>query len=210
MRALGAAMLDMGETLQSRETVLRTYADHVTHELKSPLTVIRGASELLALDGLDAAERDRLLGRVDDAVVRMAALLDAQRDLARAQDVVAVGRCRLSNLLLPEGVTISGDAEVPLPVGVLEAVLGHLISNAFAHGATDVTVTADEKTIRVVDNGIGISQGNRQRIFDPYFTTRRDTGGTGMGLAIVRRLLGTQGARIALLDDPSTVFEITF
>jgi signal transduction histidine kinase len=210
MRALGAAMLDMGETLQSRETVLRTYADHVTHELKSPLTVIRGASELLALDGLDAAERVRLLGRVDDAVVRMAALLDAQRDLARAQDVVAVGRCRLSNLSLPEGVTISGDAEVPLPVGVLEAVLGHLISNAFAHGATDVTVTADEKTIRVADNGIGISQGNRQRIFDPYFTTRRDTGGTGMGLAIVRRLLGTQGARIALLDEPSTVFEITF
>jgi signal transduction histidine kinase len=62
----------------------------------------------------------------------------------------------------------------------------------------------------ISDDGSGISPGNRDRIFDPFFTTNRDGGGTGMGLAIVRRLLSAHGATIALQDDPGAVFEIEF
>lgn len=210
MRELGAAMMDMRDTLQTREAVLRTYADHVTHELKSPLTVIRGAAELLADGDLPDVERRKLLSRVDESVVRMSALLDAQRALARAQDVMPDGRCRLSDLDLPDAVEIAEDTEMPLSHAVLIAVLDHLIANALAHGAMRVVLTATADALIISDDGKGISQGNRARIFDPYFTTRRDSGGTGMGLAIVRRLLEAKGAQIVLQDGPETQFHISF
>ena len=56
--------------------------------------------------------------------------------------------------------------------------------------------------IRVSDDGPGISSGNKAQVFEPFFTTRRDSGGTGMGLAIVQTLLLAHGARITL-EDPS-------
>ena len=210
MRALGAAILGMSETLKTRETVLRTYTDHVTHELKSPLTVIRGASELLGEDGLSKEDRAQLCQRVDGAVVRMTTLLDAQRSLAKAQEVVPSGQCRLSDLSLPQGVKIRHDIEVPLPIEVLAPVLEHLVGNGLKHGANVITLDGNENSLKVADNGSGISDGNRPRIFDPYFTTSREAGGTGMGLAIVKSMLETQGARIAILDRPETVFEISY
>ena len=61
------------------------------------------------------------------------------------------------------------------------------------------------------DDGIGIAQGNAGRVFDPFFTTRRDTGGTGMGLSIVRSLLAARGGQIDLHpSDIGACFLITF
>lgn len=210
MRALGQAMLEMGQTLQNRETVLRTYADHVTHELKSPLTVIRGSAELLDDPDLPHLERGKLIARIEEAGARMTALLDAQRALAKAQEPMPEGRCRLSDLDLPAIAQTVGDADIPLSAKVLAPVLTHLISNAQDHGATKVTLTATRDRLRVADNGPGISPGNRARIFDPYFTTRRADGGTGMGLAIVQRLLAAQGAEITLGEGDGAVFDITY
>ncbi|MEJ6397452.1 HAMP domain-containing sensor histidine kinase [Yoonia sp. 208BN28-4] len=210
MRGLGGAILQMSDALQTRETVLRTYADHVTHELKSPLTVIRGAAELLSDGDLPDVERAKLLSRVNDAVARISALLDAQRALAKAQDLMPDGECRLSDLALPAVATVAEDGTIPLSADLATTVLTHLIVNAEEHGATRVTLGITGDTLSVADNGSGISAGNRARIFDPYFTTRREGGGTGMGLAIVERLLAAKGARITLDDAPQTVFRISF
>jgi signal transduction histidine kinase len=89
-------------------------------------------------------------------------------------------------------------------------VIAHLVGNARENGAGQVTCTMEPDCLRISDDGPGISQGNRNRIFDPYFTTNRDTGGTGMGLPIVRRMLEAHGAEIRLADGPGTVFEILF
>jgi len=199
MQALGQSFLDMGRALRGREAVLRGYADHVTHELKSPLTVVRGAAELLALPDLPAAERERLITKVEAAADRMTALLDAQRSLARAQEPAARGQVRLSDV--KEGLEVITDGLVPLSEDALRLVLDHLTSNAKAHGATKVTASFEGGTLIVQDNGSGISEGNRARIFEPFFTTRREAGGTGMGLSIVRRILEAHEAEIAL--DPS-------
>lgn len=206
MRHLGQAMTEMGRVLQDRETVIKSYADHVTHELTSPLTTVQGAVELLESD-LPEAERRRLLARIGEAVARMRALLAAQRKLAKAADPVAPGRVRLG-AVAPAALEVRTDGDVPLPETVMRAVLEQLVSNAMAHGATRVWAVVAEDQLRIADDGPGISEGNRARAFDPYFTTRRDQGGTGMGLSIVRRLLESQGATIRLDDGPGAVFVI--
>ncbi|WP_245848297.1 sensor histidine kinase [Octadecabacter ascidiaceicola] len=208
MQALGQSFLDMARALQNREVVLRSYADHVTHELKSPLTVVRGAAELLALPDLPTKERERLLGRIGASVERMTALLDAQRSLAQAQEPAAQGQVRLSEVA--QGVEVEQDGIVPLSEDALRLVLDHLIGNAKAHGATEVTVSYDG-TLIVQDNGSGVSEGNATRIFEPFFTTRREAGGTGMGLSIVRRTLEAHSAQIELVSsDQGARFVITF
>jgi signal transduction histidine kinase len=211
-------MLDMGRVLQGREAVLRSYADHATHELKSPLTVVRGAAELLAEGGLSEADQVRMISRIENAASRMAALLDAQRALARAQEPLGQGRAPLGHVvtgLAKEhaklAISCKGDAVLPLPMEQLQVVLGHLFSNAAAHGATEVAVTARPDGFDIADNGPGVSAGNRARVFDPFFTTRREVGGTGMGLAIVRRMLEAHGGQIALAEaGPGARFTVRF
>ncbi len=207
---LGQAVIGMTSTLRGREAVLRSYADHVTHELKSPLTVIRGAAELLDDPGLADADRAKMLGNIGEAVGRMEALLDSQRALARAQEPMPPGECVLSEVLADHDVALPRDGTVPLPHEVMDLVATHLIGNARAHGASAVTFDLQGDRLRVSDDGPGISEGNRDRVFDPFFTTRREDGGTGMGLPIVRRMLQAQGAEIVLRDGAGAVFEIRF
>ena len=208
---LGQAVLDMTARLRGREAVLRSYADHVTHELKSPLTSIQGAAELLDDPDLSREDRARLLAGIKAATVRMEALLAGQRALAKAQEPMPGGSCRLSEVLKDQSAAkMAVDATLPLSADVMAMVATHLIGNALAHGATEVTFTATPGALTISDNGPGISPGNRDRIFDPFFTTRRDQGGTGMGLPIVQRMLQAQGAEIRLVDGPGAVFEIRF
>ncbi len=211
MEAMGRAIRQMGKSLQDREAILRNYADHVTHELKSPLTVIQGASELLADPDLPEAHRTRMVANVADASDRMKALLDAQRALAIANELLAEGTCWLSDVLpQADDVIIARDGEIPISKAVFEPVATHLINNARSHGATKIEFSLDNSALKIADDGAGISQGNRDRVFDPFFTTRRNSGGTGMGLSIVRRMLETQGASISLAPGDVTVFIIEF
>ncbi len=218
MRSLGQAMLDMGRVLQGREAVIRSYADHATHELKSPLTAVRGAAELLAEGGLSGEDQQRLIDRIEEAAARMADLLEAQRRLARAQDPLGQGSCLLSRVVksitddhAPLAISTMGEADLPIPAEGLAVVLSHLFGNALTHGATEITVQATGNGFDVNDNGPGISDGNRKRVFDPFFTTRRADGGTGMGLAIVRRMLEAHGGEITLgTSAPGASFHVRF
>lgn len=206
---LTQSVIEMTSRLRGREAVQRSYADHVTHEFKSPLSAIRGAAELLADDALPAADRAKLVANIATASDRMAGLLDSQRALARAHDPMPDGVCRLSDVVVGRAEVIN-DGEIPLSVEVTEIVLGHLFDNAIAHGATRVSVDLRADGLFVSDDGPGVSDGNRSRIFDPFFTTNRDGGGTGMGLAIVQQMLGAHGAIIDLIEGPGAIFVIRF
>ena len=83
------------------------------------------------------------------------------------------------------------------------------------HGATRVDLVASAAgggvSLTVTDNGHGISEGNRDQIFTPFFTTTREQGGTGMGLTIAATVLGAHGAGIALLPTAKgAAFALTF
>lgn len=214
--ALAQAVADMGATLHNREAGLRAFSNHVTHELKSPLTSIKGAAELLDGD-LDPKDRARLTGTILEAADVMQGQLEALRNLAAARDPVGPGPTQLSSLtnaLLDESdinIVVNGDGQVPMDQDAVRVILGHLIQNARAHDADVIEIAPIPDGFQVGDNGRGIAAGDRDRIFDPFFTTRRGSGGTGMGLAIVQTMLQAVGGTIRLVPCQSgAMFAITF
>lgn len=222
---LAQDVLDMAEVLQSREMAVRGYTDHVTHELKTPLTAIRGAAELLEAEENLPAEARRLVQTIAGAEKRAVKLLSAARQIAAARMPEHRGSTRLRHcvpalemrLTTTKLVVENDDVELPLARSGLEVVLGHLAENAEEAGATLLTLDSgkneDGPWMKVRDNGPGISSGNKSQVFVPFFTTRRDSGGTGMGLAIVQTLLLAHGALISLEDTGEaggTQFHIQF
>lgn len=203
--ALGQAVLDMGTTLQDRAAGLRAYTDHVTHELKSPLTSLIGAAELLDDPALTPEDRAGLIDTVRSAARAMEGHLAALRRLSSAREAVGRGLSDLAQtamgLALPATVQ-SNATPVPLDAAALRAVLDQLTQNAARHGATSLELSWDGSTLVVQDNGNGFAPADRLRAFDPFFTTARAEGGTGMGLPIVRAILGAVGAQIELDDGP--------
>ena len=94
-------------------------------------------------------------------------------------------------------------------------MLSHLTDNAIRHNAKRVrleAVAAEHSVKMTVSNdGDPISEPNREKIFDAFFTTRRDTGGTGMGLSIVRAVMTSHGGSIRLVPTIEGVtFELQF
>ena len=92
-------------------------------------------------------------------------------------------------------------------------MFSHLADNAVRHGATALSVrrvAGDGKArIRVCDDGTGIAEQHRARVFEPFFTTRREDGGTGMGLGIVRALVRGHGGSIEVVGSAhGAAFEI--
>jgi signal transduction histidine kinase len=212
--ALGRAMQDMATTLQDREAGVRAYTDHVTHELKSPLTSLIGAAELLE-EEVDAEDRAQLIATIKQSSHKMDELLKALRQLAAAREPIGRGPTHVSEAMaaLQGGIEVrlQGDVEVPIDRESLQAVLTHLVQNASAHGAKVVIIATEQNGLRVSDDGPGIAAGNRERIFDPYFTTRRAAGGTGMGLAIVRTMLRSVGGDIELVPcQQGAAFRLSF
>jgi signal transduction histidine kinase len=213
---LSQSFLDLAERLVDRTEYVSSFAAHVSHELKSPVTAIRGSAELLRDADMSKQEQQRFLDHIIADSDRLAALLERLRELARADRDVAAGKATLAEALAGEPmVVLEGACEVPMAIGAeaARAVFEQLLSNAREHGATRVRVTAqpveDRLRIVVADNGSGISTGNRNRVFEPFFTTRREAGGTGMGLQIVRSMLAAHGGSIRLLEaDIGAAFEL--
>ena len=219
LQELGQSVLDMAESLHNRQETVRSYTSHVTHELKSPLTALIGAAELLEDNGLGPDQRLQLLGTVRQSAGRMQDLLEGLRQMAKAREPLGQGASRLDQVLtrlageypaLKVQVT-GGDIALPIPPEGLAVILRQMLGNAAAHGADRVWLEAMPEALMISDNGSGISAGNRERVFEPFFTTRREEGGTGMGLAIVRGLLEARGAGIAVLDSENgAAFRIEF
>jgi len=220
---LGQSVLAMAGTLHDRETAIRTYTNHVTHELKTPITAIRGAAELLATSQPPDSEDWRLAQTVLDGSRRMERLLADLRDTAAAREPLHHGHCTLAELRpqllqnFPHLELLFSGEKIPLPLNAkgMGIVLHHLIQNAREQGAKQIgfhaSLTDGNTRLRIKDNANGISAGNLPQIFDPFFTTKRETGGTGMGLSIVQNLIEAHGGRIMLQQaQPSAIFLIEF
>ena len=214
LTSLGQAVHEMGSTLMDREAGLRAYTDHVTHELKSPLTSLIGAAELLETDMPDKDRAD-LIDTIRVSSRKMQEQLDALRRLASAREPLGRGPSTLSDVVprieTDLQILLNGDVSLPIDEGAMIAVLTHLAQNAAAQGATRLTLDPAPDGVRIGDDGPGIAPGNRSRVFEPFFTTKRASGGTGMGLAIVRNMLRAAGGDIHLIpSDTGAVFDITF
>jgi signal transduction histidine kinase len=215
----------MAGRLQERSDYIRSFASHVSHELKSPLTAISGAAELLRDQGaaMSDSERARFAANIAEDAVRLDRLVARLRDHARAETAIAGSEATrladaVASMAAPEGIAIEmripTDMSVAMSAETIGIVLANLADNAASHGTKTLTFAAraadGRATITVSDDGTGISPGNRGRVFEPFFTTRREEGGTGMGLHIVKTLIEAHGGSIRLLDvAKGAAFEIT-
>lgn len=221
---LSQSFFAMAKSLFDRSDFVRNFAAHVSHELKSPLTSIQGAAELLkdSEKSMTREERQRFFDNIVGDTQRLTALLQRLRELAEADSPPAIGSTSVSEIVAASSkafpsLTIESEGDVDAPVSMslenASIVLKHLIDNAERHNATAITVTSvhRDQTVSLVvsDDGDGISEHNRTKIFDSFFTTRRDQGGTGMGLGIARTMLHAHGGSIDLLpSERGASFEI--
>lgn len=225
VQQLSESVAQMAETLQSRAEYIRTFATNVSHEFKTPLTTIRGTVELFQdhLETMPAEQRETFLEMLDADAKRLEQLVGRLLELAKA-DVLRPGdaTCNVSELLdelVEQGLVMGVD--VVLASGVdeavwaqiseeaLEAVFSNLLGNAVQHGAGElrVKIVDGDEGVEVIfaDDGTGISKGNAGKVFEEFFTTRRDSGGTGLGLSIVRTMLRGHGGDIELVESEEGV-----
>jgi len=224
---LSQSFLDMARRLDTRSNFISTFATHVSHELKSPLTSIQGAAELLRDDvdapSMDDEDRRKFLDNIIADANRLTKISGRLRDFARAENPVALGAAKLSDAIAGlraafAALEIRGSGELDTPMRISQEnayiIFSNLADNAMRHDSTSLELSAARQgnLLRVVvsDNGEGVSPNNRTQIFDSFFTTRRDSGGTGMGLAIVRAMLEAHGGAIRLIESATgTAFELT-
>ena len=217
---LGDAFGATVDELQRRSRTIETFSTHLAHELKSPLTSIRGAAELLADAGdeMTPERRARFLGNIAADANRMDALVARLRELARADVTIAEGHARLSEVLSDLGndhpglrLSVEGQGiALPMPRETLAMTLHHLADNAVRHGARTLHVVAGEGSLSVENDGRPIASGDRDRVLDPFFTTRRDEGGTGLGLSIAAALVEQAGGTLSLATIEPVRFVIRF
>jgi signal transduction histidine kinase len=220
----------MALAIDRRSSYLRDFATAVSHEFKTPLAGIAGAVELLQdhSETMSPDDRRRFLDNAGADTARLSLLVTRLLDLARADmarpvtDVASslaaplhraadavVGRTFKIELRLPDETPL-----VAVPEATLDTVLSVLFQNSRQAGASLVVVTLDEAPdairLRISDDGPGVPAADRDRLFEPFFTSRRSEGGTGLGLSIARSLLAASHGAIRLDDGRrGAAFEVT-
>ena len=217
---LSEALTRMAKTLDQRARYITAFAASVSHEFKTPLAALRGAAELLdePTDSLPAAERQRLLTVLTDNAARLDRLVRRLLELARA-DMMRPGAAPtpiapILAALVPHytkrGLAIdaqAGACTVALPEDAIEAILASLLDNVLVHAGAGAHVCIRAEAaggvtrIDIQDDGPGISPANATRVFEPFFTTARASGGTGLGLPIVQAIARGAGGNVVLLTS---------
>jgi PAS domain S-box-containing protein len=199
----------------------------VAHEVRNPLAGLRASLQVLDRRRADARDRDiiaAMIQRIDGLNDKVDDLLLYARPKAprlqpldvRAmlQEVGASARAATGNTVPSVAITGPDALRVRADPDMVRAALLNLLMNACQAGAgapIDIAIAAEEAVCRIAigDRGPGIAPEIRDRVFEPFFTTR--TSGTGLGLAIVKRLLELQDGRVVLRDRPGggTTAEVT-
>lgn len=210
----------MADAIERRSRYLRDFAHAVSHEFKTPLSGIRGALEILADHGdtMSPKERRQFLSNADADAARLTLLSTRLLDLARADLSVSgsPGRTNVAQLLerlsrsnCGDGFDIANDVAedtpiVAVPEASFDAIASALIENSRQAGASRISFTtklSDHLILLIVeDNGPGIPKADRERILEPFFTTRRASGGSGLGLPIIKSLIEAAGGTLSLDD----------
>jgi two-component system sensor histidine kinase BaeS len=233
---LAHAFNAMAVSMEENERQRQAMVSDVAHELRNPLTNVRGYLEgvqdgLVPLDDALIAsllEESTLLGRLVDDLQDLA-LADAGRlhlhpeplDAAEVVEQVAAAHRAAAAVA---GITITVEVDGPLPVegdpGRIRQALGNLVGNALrytpAGGSVTLAASAADghATIIVADTGTGIAAEHLPHIFDRFYradaSRSRETGGSGLGLAITRHLVEAHGGTIEAqsVDGAGSTFRI--
>jgi signal transduction histidine kinase len=198
----------------------RRFAADASHEMRTPLTALRGDIETLRHHDLPAGERDAALADMGASVERMDRLVSGLLGLARVDgDGGEPERVDLGEMV----GEIATPAECPAPAtglvvvgdpAALRGMLVNLIENGRNHGGgvrVDLRAEGGDAVVAIEDDGSGVAEADRERIFDRFYRAaeRRAQRGAGLGLPIARAAAERWGGSVRLLPSPrGAVFEV--
>ena len=219
----------MTAELASTEMLKNDFVANASHELKTPLSVIRNYATLLQSEHLSDAERAMYSERIGAAAARLSALVSDILQVNRLENQKikpnmqpfnlseALSRCILNYdaLFDEKALELAADLDSDLIVtsdeNLLDTVWNNLISNAIkftpAQGSITIrTAQADDAVlISVSDSGCGMDEASMRHIFDKFYQidTSHATEGNGLGLALVKRILDLLDGDISVTSAPA-------
>jgi two-component system, OmpR family, sensor kinase len=232
LRTLAEAFNHMLDRLDRAFAQQRRFVSDASHELRSPLTAIRGQLEVLARNDSPSAEEVRRveamtmteMGRVERLVDDLLALARLDEGVGLELHEVQVADF-LGDLAATEthGTTEIGElcsGTVRIDPNLLAQVIRNLLSNAHCHagpgGRVTLSARAEERllVVTVDDDGPGIPPAERERVFDRFHRSEaardRASGGSGLGLGIARSIVARHGGRIWIEDSPLGGARVSF
>ena len=215
------------------EEIRSEFFANASHELKTPLTAIKGFNDVIGMKSKDDGIRT-LSAKIDKEVNRVVSLIDDMLNLSKLEttktpivekvDLIAVAydaEESISALARAKNVNIeiSGKGIVEMEKDHAYELVKNLMENAVrynedgGHVLVSVDESADKVTLKVKDDGIGIDEENQSRIFERFYRVNksrsRETGGTGLGLSIVKHVAELYGAKLTLSSTLGAGTEIT-
>ena len=233
----GTALLffDVTDKLQA-EQMRREFTANVSHELKTPLQVISGTSELMINDLVKNEDIPEFAERIHGESLRMITLVDDIIELSRLDEGAAevpkekvclmtaaeavAERLAVSAQHKDVSVSVAGDKAVinGIPALITELIF-NLCDNAIKYtlpgGRADIVIKDEnnEAVLTVSDTGVGIPEDAQSRVFERFFrvdkSRSKEIGGTGLGLSIVKHIAEIHNARIDLKSKPGKGTSIT-
>ena len=229
-QAVGTSILISDVTeLKKAEGIRSEFTANVSHELKTPLTSIKGFTDMLS-SGMVASpadqkrfitmigvEVDRLIDLIND-ILKLSELESVAIDQTEERSAVLDAARETASLLEPSAkaagvtLTVEGDpATVAVPMSRLKELLFNLMGNGIKYSenggsvTTRVRVQDGKAVISVADQGIGIPQEDQSRVFERFYRVEkgraRKNGGTGLGLAIVKHITQLYGGSVSLESE---------
>jgi two-component system, OmpR family, sensor kinase len=224
------------EQRRASENRLRRFVADASHELRTPITSIRGYAELFHR-GAESRPADlaKTMARIESEAARMGVLVDdllllARLDQGRPLEREPVDLARLvaeavdaSRAIDPSrtiDVQTPQVAEVEGDEGRLRQVVDNLLENVRVHtppgtsARVHLDTVGDEVSLRVADNGPGLLPGSAERVFERFYRSdparSRETGGAGLGLSIARAIIGAHGGTVTAVqaDGSGAEFEV--
>ena len=232
---LGTALLGWAVTRRAMQPVRvaleheRRFLADASHQLRTPLAVLRSSAEVLKLEGRVGPKGQPLVDDVIDEADRLARIVDDLHALAVLQaaprppeervDVAAVareasdraralGRVRQVEVVFDAAPGCGGEQPVLGSRRALDELLMILLENAIRYSPDRGTVRlgvarlGPQVELTVDDEGRGIAESDRERIFEPFARVAEAPSGSGLGLAIAAQIVAAHGGRIEALEAP--------
>jgi len=217
-----AKNLKLSQTVLKSEkvSVMGTMASRLSHDLRNPLTVIKGNLDLMmnSLESEPSEKATRFRKRIDSAVDSMTNIIDdvlqfsktpiLQKETSSINELL---ESAVSNIEVPDKIKITlpeSDFLISCDQSKIKAVFSNLITNSIQsiEGEGKITISIKEESnylnIYIEDSGSGIVEENINEIFEPLFTTK--VTGTGLGLGICKNIIDEHGGKISVHNNPTT------
>lgn len=226
LNTLASRLQEKITQLETQEQIRREFVTNVSHDIKTPLTIIQAFTETM-LDGLvkDETERTNYLNNIMEEIIRLRRLVNEVLDLKRMEeghfdydtepcflrDIIDKVIKKLRPLARDKEILMDIDMEKRLPQVIcnsdrMERVFINLLDNAIRHTPAGgkvivkAMVKADQVCIQVSDTGVGIPAEDLPMIWERFYkadkSRTRGSGGTGLGLAIVKKIVEGHGGQI--------------